>query len=423
MKDKRRCLYIVPNSPISPNYVGGGGAIYYEQLLSLAELGVEVHLWHFCYESRRDELERFIAQDHATWNYVRSTCKSVHRSNIPDTPSIVERVTNKLSNKITGFEIRNPVLRGRCYPILQKLVQETKPDFIWAQHLVSAQLALLQHRVPVVYSHHDWLYRIKSINNQNGLDIDLKPVEEDIARRSAAVVSGSRIECNKLEEIRCRNVHYIPVAYDEVVIPAANCADDAQIVHLGGVGTTATRVGMERFIDSVWGNLDLSGDRMMVIGDMNSASDKIKNFLSGVRTTGFVKDLSSVLRPYDIHVIPWEHETGQRTRLVRAFSFKQTVIATRKSVACFPEAVCDHNCVLVDSLDDMPRLIKRLLNDRGLREYLGDNARRTFETSFTRRVLLPKYQTVIESLGLTNRIPSRESSLLSENVPNRPVIN
>jgi glycosyltransferase involved in cell wall biosynthesis len=395
-----RCVYIVANDPISPNSVGGGGAIHYEQLVSLVSLGVEVSLWHFCYEDRVSEFERYLHREPDTWKYIESLCSKIFRSLIPCTPTFAERLRNKVSSKLTRLEIRNPALRNWCYPILDNILHEVDPHFVWAQHIAPAQTSLLQTFVPVVYSHHDWLYRVKSKAQSTHPDLSLRKTEEKIARRVAAVVSGSRIECNDLERIGCTNVHYIPVAYDEVAVTSIDCKNEAQIVHLGGLGTTASRLGLERFFESVWANLNLSGDRMVVVGDMSTASDKMRAFLLGVRTTGFVSDLSMVLRPHDIHVIPWEYETGQRTRLVRAFSYKQAVVATRKSVACFPEAVNHYNCILVDSLDQMPRSIERLLNNASLRKEIGNNARKTFETCFTRRVLLPRYQRVIESLAL-----------------------
>jgi glycosyltransferase involved in cell wall biosynthesis len=393
-----RCLYIVPNTPISPNYRGGGSAIYYEQLNSLVELGVELVLWQFYYSSRQAELERFIETEPDVWAEVSGRCERVYKTAIDDVPTVKERIYNKTSGFISGREIRNPLVRGKCYTQFKKIVGEVEPDFIWAQHLVSAQISLLQNRIPTVYSHHDWLYKVKNLGPEHKWDLRSKKFEERAALDAAAVVSGSMVECNELTELGCSNVHYIPVAFETAPIEFSPNGEKPRIVHLGGMGTTATRVGLERFFEVVWDRLDVKPADLWVVGDTNAATDEIKKQIANVTRPGYVKDLSSVLRPYDIHVIPWEHETGQRTRLVQAFNHGQALVATRQSVACFPEATHGENCILVESLDEMPAAVNRLLTDRDQRIRLGNAARKTFESSFTRDVLLPRYDRVIRSV-------------------------
>lgn len=100
----------------------------------------------------------------------------------------------------------------------------------------------------------------------------------------------------------------------------------------------------------------------------------LATFLSKVTCTGYVKDLDKVLRPYDLHFIPWEHNTGQRTRLVQAFNHRQVVVAVRDSVACFPEAKDGENCRLVERLDQMSGVLKELARDPVQREYLRSEA-------------------------------------------------
>ena len=393
-----RCLYVVPNSPISPNYSGGGSSIFYEQLVSLTRIGVKVSLWHFCYESRSDDFESFVSTDIATWQRVQAMCERIHRTVLPDKPGLADRAKNKVANMLTGFHVENPSLRGTLLRKFKELARDVEPDFVWAQHLPSASVAVQQAKVPVVYSHHDWLYKVKGLNGNTAWGQRSKKTEEEVVRRASAVVSGSYVECDQLREVGSSNVHYIPVAYETVQPSEKDSGAAPRLVHLGGLGTTANRIGLERFFDVVWPNIKIDRSNMLVVGDMTLASDKMKRHLQQVTSTGYVEDLSRVIRAHDVHIIPWEHDTGQRTRLVLAFNYCQAVVAIRKSVSCYPEAVDGENCILVDSLEDMASAIHRLLFDDDLRRRLGENARKTFEASFTRKVLLPKYEKVIESV-------------------------
>jgi glycosyltransferase involved in cell wall biosynthesis len=163
------------------------------------------------------------------------------------------------------------------------------------------------------------------------------------------------------------------------------------------MGTTANRLGLERFFEVSWPTLSKTCE-LWVVGETRQSSASLARSLAQVNCTGHVKDLSTVLRPFDLHIIPWEQNTGQRTRMVMAFNHAQVVVAVKAAVAGFPEAVDHQNCRLVDSLDQMAAVLLELLDNQAERQRLGRNAKETFEKHFTRRALLPRYDSVISSL-------------------------
>jgi glycosyltransferase involved in cell wall biosynthesis len=393
-KTGRRGLYIVASDPISPHFRGGGSAIFYEQLASLAELGHEMHLWHYAYPDTRESFDRFNAGDGPTWKQVQQMCRSVHLHTFSPKQGLGDRVRNKVG-ALFG---QNPLPRRAAALELRRLIDRVQPDFIWAQHFEPALIASAQREVPVIYSHHDWLYRIKALRFQRAENTTLRALEEKVTRQVAAVVSGSFVECAELRALKCPEVHYIPVGYDLAPWdPAARASDPARLVHLGGMGTTASRVGLERFFEVVWPQLAAPRPELVVVGDTLAAPPTLQELLKGVTCAGYVRELTEVLRPFDLHIIPWEHSTGQRTRLPVAFNYGQVVVAVAESVACFPEAKEAQNCRLVKRLDQMPTVIAELLHNPAERERLGRAARATFETSFTRPGLLPRYEAVLNS--------------------------
>jgi glycosyltransferase involved in cell wall biosynthesis len=397
-----RSIFIVSRRTISPNGPGGASAIHYEQLNALHELGHEIHLWHYAYPSQREEFERFIEADPQTWKDVQSRCASISFTTLPDRPTFMNRVTNKIANLVSHDDVMNPLLREVAFPVLKRLIRKTKPDFIWSQHFGATQIATLQDKLPVVYSHHDWLHRIKrahvnGIGSENG-GRRLRKAEERVATKVDVVVSGSAVECDQLRNLGCKRVAYIPVSFEPVSLPVGIKAfPRARLVHLGGMGTTANRLGLQRFFDVAWPKVKDCVE-LFVVGETRQTSSILDGYLKQATCTGHVKDLSTVLRPFDLHIIPWEHNTGQRTRMVMAFNHAQVVVAVKAAVEGFREAIDNENCRLVDRLDQMPDALQQLINNPSERERLGINARKTFENRFTRESLLPKYAAVISSL-------------------------
>lgn len=369
--------------------------MYYDQLLALSELGHEVYLWHFASATARERFNKFVESEPETWRAVQDHCKSVNVSDYRNGENLWNRGLGKVR---VLFPPRVPVGRWSVYQEFKLLLNRIRPQLVWAQHFESAALAVQQARVPVVYVHHDWLYRIKALRSHRPINPKQKAIEERLVRSVSAVVSGSKIECEEINAAGCPNVHYIPVSFEPVPLNAnGNQNRIPHLVHLGGMGTTANREGLLAFFVRVWPALIGLGIRFDVIGETSSAPPALRQHLTTVNCTGFVHDLAAVLQPFHIQIIPWEYATGQRTRLPMAFNHGQVVVATKAAVACYPEAHDGENCRLVDRLEDMATIIPELLRDTAERVRLGLAAKATFESCFTRKALISRYADILTS--------------------------
>jgi glycosyltransferase involved in cell wall biosynthesis len=389
-----RCLYVVSEDPLSPNYRGGASAMYHDQLFALSDLGHEVDLWHFASREARERFDREITEDAQTWSAVKRRCRSARLTTLQFSPGLVERLMTRASAMMQRS------LPSCCRDLradMARQVSETRPDAIWAQHFAPAVAAIRAVQLPVVYVHHDWLYRIKALRNNRPINARQKRLEEELVKHAAAVVTGSRVEYDELTAIRGPGVHYIPVSYESVLADTSRsaCARQPLLIHLGGMSATASRDGLLSFFDKAWPSVSQSGLKLRVVGDIADSPPRLKDYLSRADCTGFVSDLRSVLRPFDLNLIPWGYATGQRTRLPVAFNHSQVVVAVRAGVACYPEAQDGVNCRLVDIVEQMPGVIAEVAGDSEQRFRLGTAAKRTFETCFVRKALLPRYAEVL----------------------------
>jgi len=314
-------------------------------------------------------------------------------SQFSDTETLICRGLGRLRSLLPP---RLPVFRWQLYRELQKLKRQIRPDVIWAQHFEPALLAAQHSNPPVVYVHHDWLYRIKALRNHREINPEQKACEERLVRLVAAVVSGSASEREEIKAAGARRVHYIPPSFEPVQLDLNQAAsEDVRLVHLGSMVATANREGLLAFFEKVWPRLKALNLPLEVVGDTSAAPPKLKEHLRTVACAGFVQDLTKVLRPYDIHIIPWEHSTGTRTRLPLAFNHAQVVVATKAALVCYPEARDGENCRLVANLEDMAQVLAQLAKAPQERERLSRAARATFGRCFTLKALLPRYEEVV----------------------------
>ncbi|MCZ7545717.1 MAG: glycosyltransferase [Anaerolineae bacterium] len=180
-----------------------------------------------------------------------------------------------------------------------------------------------------------------------------------------------------------------------------------RIVHLGTMQATANRLGLQRFMEVVWPRIIETNPRppeLWVVGNLDGASPELLGQLEKANAicAGYVFDLGTVLRPYDIHIVPWEHDTGTRTRIPLALNYAQALVSTRAGAACFRELRHNENCVQVDGLEQMGEAILALVCDNIYRRQLADAGRATFLRCYTREALQPRFDSFIKQVLRSN---------------------
>ena len=169
------------------------------------------------------------------------------------------------------------------------------------------------------------------------------------------------------------------------------------------MGTTANRIGLERFLEVCWKDLkaQIPNVKLKVIGNLKYASESLKNRLEdeNIECLGFVEDLQIVLKPYDLHIIPWEYNTGTRTRIPLVFNYAQVLVSTKAAASCYPEVVHEQNSMLCDDLPQMTQQLMDLYNNTEKRIFIGDNARKTFEEKFMIDAQVEKFKKFFEMLN------------------------
>jgi len=155
-------LFVVYDRVLAPDGPGGGAAVNYSRLRSLAELGHDVHLWHYAYDAGRRAFDMYYASHRDHWNDVQSLCASIELSTYSERTSITARVANRIANSKRTAWVANPVVRFDVAHDFERLVDRLGPDLVWAENVGPGQVATLRNRPPLVYSHHDWRYKVRT---------------------------------------------------------------------------------------------------------------------------------------------------------------------------------------------------------------------------------------------------------------------
>jgi glycosyltransferase involved in cell wall biosynthesis len=395
-------LFVMPDHAISPDAAGGAAAVYYSHLELLAHYGAAITLVILADANGR--FARYTTEHPEQWKMVQSWIKSHHLVQ-PKWLTRRDHVGAYARAALKADATLFPLISDDTVKQLEQFAKSA--DFIWSEHLeptlLMYQFSRQRGSLPILYSHHDWRWRIKALRRAtNGLAERLRRAwqrtqEIQLVRGVDACISGSATETEQIRALGAKLAGYFPTTYTPLADAHANTSEVPRIVHLGGMGTTANRIGLRRFLELVWKD-ELFGEaltkpELWVVGSLDGADEPLRRMLTdaGAHCTGYVPDLNTVLRPYDIHIIPWEHDTGTRTRIPVALNHKQVLLSTRAAAACLSELRNGEDCVLVDNLHHMAKAILTLISDSSRRVELATRGRQTFEREYTREAVQTRF--------------------------------
>jgi glycosyltransferase involved in cell wall biosynthesis len=111
---------------------------------------------------------------------------------------------------------------------------------------------------------------------------------------------------------------------------------------------------------------------------------------------GFVDDLSAMFRMGDASLIPYQEDTGFRTKFVSAAGHGVVNIGYEQTFRCAPEFTPGKNCLAANTPREMAELLNTYAGDVNWRLRLGEASRVLYENQFSFEAQLPKYNQVLE---------------------------
>jgi len=410
-----KCLFLFHDAPLSYNF-SGAASRYLASFHALSELGVELYVWRMVHENKQANLAKFELNEPQVTSGVRQAANEWQDISYS---SVVPRSRLHILWKSLTKPINLAFASFVCLkePLIQT-VHNIQPDFLWAEHAQSAALVTASEiPIPWIYSHHDWIYKVHKIRqsmrdapyyfSQRLLDSALRRAERSTLRGATAVITGSKTEASELRQLGANNVQVIPTSYprDLVEITKESTANGLKIVHLGSLETTANYQGLMAYMEKAHPHINqfLNGAmELVIIGEADKAKPILLQKLQeqNASLTGHVCDLTSVLNPYDIAILPYEHDTGYRTKLPLLFQHAQTVVATEAAIAGMSSPGIENVCVIVKSIEEFPSAIKSLAIDKAMRKRLGQRAIQYYQQHFTYDSVKDRYRRLLSKCNL-----------------------
>uniref|UniRef100_UPI0040473CD4 glycosyltransferase n=1 Tax=Flavobacterium sp. TaxID=239 RepID=UPI0040473CD4 len=329
----------------------GGGQVFKSNLKTLEAIYGRVKIYSFNFLKRKVE----------TYNY--------ENGKLNQTKDFL-----RLSYLRTKYS--NLILKTFCY-----LKLSFKYELFWVEHFY----ALPSYKTTpnfifkkIIYSQHDFLFKIKALRNKMPKE-KLFVEETTTISKCKSIVAGNQLEVNFCKTTLKKQSYYLPISIDKISV--SDFDDSKTIIHLESFNTTASKQGFEYFVDYILPYVQ-NDIKIKLIGQ---CTDQY-NF-ENIKGYGFVDCLEDHLKTGTISIIPWKHDTGQRTRVFESLSFGCVIVSYSVLGEIIPELINNVNCILVHSEIEFANVINDIFCDVEKRKRIAKEAVNTARKfSFMKRV-------------------------------------
>jgi glycosyltransferase involved in cell wall biosynthesis len=272
--------------------------------------------------------------------------------------------------------------------LLKQIIKDLNPDLIWCEHFFCSLLVSNSYsgKTPLIYSHHDFISRILIKREFKIKQLFRSAViflfETKNLKRINSVVIGSDTEEKRIKNIsRLPFIIKVPIIYptlqkDYLDKPMNKMP---RIIHLGTSKATANILGLKDFILKTLPYLKQRNCicEILIIGIAKEEfEDKILAvpLNAHITFTGYVKDLTQYIQPYDIQIIPYKGTTGARTRLYNAVRFKNAVVCFSQSIGNLYPLVNGTDIYALNDFNTFNQTLVELCNDFHKRKACADSS-------------------------------------------------
>ena len=313
--------------------------------------------------------------------------------------------TGKMDSLIRGIYKFDESTERAISTLSNFLEDQDEVDFIWCEHLMPVlYLSLLtcekSWAKKIVYSHHDFLYKILGIrasSPQHWLrSLLVKKLERSVLKKISFFISGSQSELKQMGDAAPTDYQakFLPCFYPPLKAGGLKPAESmVKIYHLGTASATANRIGLQFFFEKVFPSIEHLPFVLEFFGNVKDYFLKQFPSLAGhpkIVFHGFVLDLEGKIEPGMIHIIPYAGMTGTRTRIAGLARFKPCLLGFKNMQDSYPFLSSGVNAMVAEDEVGFIKNIETLILDKTLRQKISDNV--TNEISNYENILIEDFK-------------------------------
>ena len=236
------------------------------------------------------------------------------------------------------------------------------------------------------------------IENLRALNYELKTIRMFDKALITSAYDRQYLQERSSEELR--KVVVIPNGVREDLLQRPVCdIEEDTLVFLGKMSYAPNIDAVNFFAKEVFPLVrrKLPRAKFIIVGTSPSKEVLALQKYQGIKVTGYVKDAYSYLERAKLVVVPLRFGAGIQYKVLEAMALGKAVVTTPKGVRGIPEAK-EGICVIANTPQEMSQWIIELWNNRGLRQEIGENARRVVKEKYRWDVIQNNFLAEVEEV-------------------------
>jgi len=299
--------------------------------------------------------------------------------------------------------LRNRVYRAKIRTEIGRLLHDHE-TLLFCEHFWA--LACCPPHRRMVYSCHDFIVQTIRLRGQlRGRPVTLKTrlywrylewIERRLMSEASSIICVSASEAERVRtnlKIRSEYIPIVPVgeppAPEITLNPAVRCW------FYGGSGATSNKIMLEHLVRVLFELLRkaMPQAEFHQAGSYNTyAPERVEWLQKNFTVHGFVDEPAALFQRGDFCLIPYEFDTGFRTKIPEICGLGMIAAGYHSTFACCPEMRDGYNCVIAESPQALADKLAIVAADAAKREQLANGSIETRRREFSHAVLLERYQ-------------------------------
>lgn len=208
-------------------------------------------------------------------------------------------------------------------------------------------------------------------------------------KKCEAIITVGREDSENIKRLTgYQNVYTVPngVDYGFYCPNGEVQKTDGQVVFSGSLSFSPNQRAIQWFVKNCWRDIirEIPNAQLIVIGKdpKKELKDYLESSFENVRVIGFVEDIRDYVRMSQVSIAPMVSGSGIKNKILEAWALGQAVVSTSlgaKGLICEDEK----DILLADNPGQFSRQVIRLINDKNMRERLGEAARKNVVRNYS----------------------------------------
>jgi glycosyltransferase involved in cell wall biosynthesis len=225
-------------------------------------------------------------------------------------------------------------------------------------------------------------------------------LENRLFKKVHRVIEVSASEAKQVRERWRIPVEYVPIVPDTAPAePVPDLHPAIRYCFYGSGGTTSNKFILDHLSRELYELLKQAAPQAefhQAGNYKNFRPDKIEWLRQHFTLHGFVDDPAKLFHPGDFCLIPYQYDTGFRTKIPEVCGYGMICAGYPVSFACCPEMRDGYNCVIGETPAELAEKMARVAGDSALHARLAAGALETRRTAFSAETLLEKYRRILD---------------------------